>query len=60
MKRFDGEFPDKYFKEVMEYIEMNEEDFFENLDSFRPKHIWKKTSNGYKLRHTVNNDGEDD
>lgn len=60
VKRFDGEFPDKYFKEVMEYIEMNEEDFFENLDSFRPKHIWKKTSNGYKLRHTVNNDGEDD
>lgn len=60
VKRFDGEFPNKYFKEVLEYIEMEEEFFFENLDSFRPKHIWKQTSNGYKLRHTVNNDGEDD
>lgn len=60
VKRFDGEFPDKYFKEVLEYIGMKEDYFFDKLDSFRPKHIWKETSKGYKLRHNVNNDGEDD
>jgi len=60
VKRFDGEFPDKYFVEIMEYLEMKPEYFMELCDKFRSPHLWHKTPNGWKLRHTVNNDGVDD
>ena len=60
VKRFDGEFPDRYFGEIMEYIQMDKEEFMTLCDKFRSEHLWKKTSNGYKLRHTVNQNGEDD
>ncbi len=61
VKQFDGEFPDRYFNEVLEYFEIKEEKFFEIVDSFRPPHIWKKgNSNSWALRHSVNKDGIDD
>lgn len=61
VKKFDGEFPDKYFKEVMEYIGMKEERFFELADKFRSPHLWAKDNNGtWKLRHNVNKTGLDD
>lgn len=60
VKQFDGEFPDRYFKEILEYFDIDEDQFFENLDNFRPPHIWRKYNDNWKLRHTVNNDGVDD
>jgi len=60
IKKFDGEFPDRYFNEVLDYIDLSKEEFFKLLDKFRPKHLWNKTSNGWKLRHTANKDGHDD
>lgn len=60
VKRFDGEFPRRYFKEVIDYIGMKEERFIDLCDKFRSPHLWKKTSDGWKLRHTVWGGGEDD
>ena len=60
VKRFDGEFPDRYFKETMEYIGMETEHFFELCDKFRSPHLWAKANGEWKLRHTVNKDGADD
>jgi len=60
VKRFDGEFPDKYFNEIMEYLDINPDKFFELCDQFRSPHLWAKVNNKWKLRHTVNNDGVDD
>ena len=60
VKRFDGEFPDKYFNEIMDYIEMTPEKFHELCDKFRSPHLWKNTGSDWKLRHTVNKDGTDD
>lgn len=60
INRFDGEFPDKYFNEVMEYIDMKPERFMELCDQFRSPHLWKETDEDWKLRHTVNMDGVDD
>lgn len=60
VKRFDGEFPDKYFEEIMEYIEMRPERFHELKDAFRSPHLWKKTVDGWKLRHNVWGGGADD
>ena len=42
VKRFDGEFPDKYFSEIMNYLGIKEKDFFKWCDSFRPPHLWVK------------------
>lgn len=54
VKKFDGEFPDKYFNEIMEYIEMKPEKFMELCNQFRSEHLWKKDDAGqWKLRHTV-------
>ena len=60
IKKYDGEFPEKYFKDIMKYLKMNEGDFLKLLDKFRSPHLWKKVQNKWKLRHTVNKDGVDD
>jgi N-acetyl sugar amidotransferase len=53
VRRFDGEFPEKYFQEVMEYIEMKPERFLELCDQFRSPHLWTKESGEWRLRHQV-------
>ncbi len=60
VKKFDGEFPDKYFNEIMEYIDMKPERFHELCAEFRSPHLWKLDNGTWKLRHTVNKDGTDD
>ena len=60
VKRFDGEFPDKYFNEIMDYIQMKPSQFHRLCNKFRSPHLWKKINGNYKLRHTVNADGTDD
>ena len=60
IKKYDGEFPDRYFNEIMKYLEINKSDFFKAIDKFRSPHIWKKVKKKWKLRHTVNKDGTDD
>ncbi len=54
--RYDQEFPRKYFKDFLEYLDIGEAEFFEIADTFRSPHLWKKTSSGWQLRHQVNND----
>tara|TARA_A100001011_G_C14287625_1_gene834587 strand:- start:953 stop:2179 length:1227 start_codon:yes stop_codon:yes gene_type:complete len=61
VKKYDGEFPDKYFSEIMDYLEIDKEEFYRLCDEFRSPHLWINTNKeGFKLRHTVNGDGEDD
>ena len=60
VKRFDGEFPSRYFNEIMEYLDINPKYFIKRIDNFRSPHLWKKVSGEWKLRHTVNKDGTDD
>lgn len=55
VKKFDGEFPDRYFNEIMEYLNINP-DYFRNelADRFRSPHLWGKDEKGdWKLRHNV-------
>ena len=60
INKYDTEFPSKYFPDFLEYISMSEEEFTLIIDAHRSPHIWKQTSEGWKLRHTVSKDGEDD
>ena len=49
-------------KEFLDYIGINENKFWEIVDSFRinSPHIWKKMKGEWLLRHTVSHDGTDD
>ena len=55
VKRFDGEFPDKYFNEIMEYLDINPEYFKNELaDKFRSPHLWSGNATGeWQLRNRV-------
>lgn len=60
-KKFDTEFPKKYFHEFLEYIDTTEKEFWEIIDKHRSPHLWGKDENGeWRLRHTVVKDGLDD
>ncbi|EDZ63755.1 hypothetical protein SMGD1_1045 [Sulfurimonas gotlandica GD1] len=60
VKKYDTEFPKKYFKEFLDYVSITEEKFWEIVDRHRSPHIWKNVDGEWKLRHTANNDGTDD
>jgi len=60
IKKYDGEFPNKYFKEVMDYLDIKPEYFLRLCEKFRSPHLWRKKNGGWQLRHTVNKDGADD
>ena len=61
VKKFDGEFPDRYFDEIMKYLEIDPEYFKHELtDKFRSPHLWKKVNGVWKLRHTIAGTGTDD
>ena len=61
VKRFDGEFPDRYFDDIMKYLEMEPQRFHDLCDKFRSPHLWGKDVEGkWKLRHNVNKTGIDD
>jgi N-acetyl sugar amidotransferase len=53
VNRFDGEFPQKYFKEILEYMGMTEQRFFELADKFRSPHLWEKSNGEWRLKHKV-------
>lgn len=62
VKKFDGEFPDRYFDEIMEFLDI-EPDYFKNelTNKFRSPHLWGIDNRGeWKLRHTVFGGGLDD
>ena len=53
VKKYDGEFPYKYFKEILEYLQVDESEFEKIIDSFRPNHIWKKNGKKWVLKQAV-------
>lgn len=53
IKKYDGEFPQKYFKLFLDYCDITEERFWEIVDSWRSDHIWYKDGDVWKLRHPI-------
>lgn len=54
VKKYDGEFPKKYFKEFLEYVDMTEDQFWEVAEKFRNPALWEKQNNEWKLKNQVN------
>jgi len=53
VKRYDEEFPKKYFQEFLEYIDISESDFYKTVDKFRSPHLWHQKDNQMSLLHAV-------
>lgn len=53
VRRYDAEFPRKFFPEMLEYMNISEERFWEVIDANRSPHLWRKENNEWVLRHTV-------
>jgi N-acetyl sugar amidotransferase len=53
VKRYDQEFPSKYFHAFLEYIGLTEQQFSETVDRFRSPHLWERAGEGWRLKHTV-------
>ncbi len=53
VRKFDQEFPSKYFKEFLEYIDISEDDFFKTINKFRSSHLWEKNGKEYSLKYLI-------
>jgi N-acetyl sugar amidotransferase len=53
VRRYDGEFPSKYFADFLSYTGLSEDEFREIVDRYRSPHIWSKQAGGWRLRSQV-------
>jgi N-acetyl sugar amidotransferase len=53
VRKFDQEFPKKYFEDFLEYISLGEDEFHAAVDKFRSPHLWKHENGVWNLRHAV-------
>lgn len=53
VKRFDGELPQRYLRDVMDYLGMEAEYFLRLCDKFRSPHLWRCEGGEWRLRRTV-------
>jgi len=60
VSKYDTEFPEKYFKQFLDYIDITEDIFWEIINKHRSPHLWQQVNGEWKLRHNVANKGTDD
>ncbi len=51
VKKYDGEFPKKYFQEFLDYTNLKENEYWKIIDDARPSHLWIKKNNKWQMRH---------
>lgn len=56
VRQYDTEFPSTFFKEFLDYIDLDQDVFFETLDKFRSPHLWSNEFGEWKLRYQVTNE----
>ncbi|TXL77076.1 N-acetyl sugar amidotransferase [Vineibacter terrae] len=49
--KYDGEFPKKYFGDFLGYVGLDEDKYWEVVDSARSPHLWGKDGNAWVLKH---------
>lgn len=53
VKRYDHEFPNKYYDAFLDYCDITDQKVHEVLDSWRSDHLWEKIDGKWKLKHAV-------
>lgn len=50
ISRYEGEYPQRYEKEFLDYVGLTREEFLEMCDRFRSPHLWKIGNGTWQLR----------
>ena len=54
VKKYDGEFPKKYYQKFLDFCSISDQNFNEIIDSWRSDHIWKKNNkNIWELKQPI-------
>lgn len=53
VKKYDGEFPKKYYQDFLSYTGISDEEFNEVINSWRSDHIWRSSSLGWELINPI-------
>lgn len=53
VKRYDGEFPKKHYKEFLEFCSITDEQVHQVIDSWRSEHIWNYNKGEWSLRKPI-------
>jgi N-acetyl sugar amidotransferase len=53
VKRYDGEFPLRYYQEFLEFCSITDQEVHEVIDSWRSDHLWTKHDEKWTLRHPI-------
>ena len=51
--KYDGEFPEYYFDEILKYLDLSKDDFYSIVDKHRNDEIWKKTNEEWELKYPL-------
>jgi len=53
VQKYDHEFPNQFLKDFLDYFQMSEKEFFQNIDKFRDPSLWEKNGEEWNLKHQV-------
>jgi len=53
VRKFDGEFTKKDFKEFLEYCDITKDYFWQIIDSWRSPHLWERVNGQWTLKFQV-------
>ena len=53
VKRFDHEFPHRYYDVFLDYCSITDKEVIKIIDSWRSDHLWTNKKNKWELRHAV-------
>jgi len=53
VRKYDGEFPRKYYQEFLDYIGIDEAEFQAAVDRNRSPHLWERRDGRWTLKHQV-------
>ncbi len=56
IRRYDGEFPSRYFQETLRYMDISEKKFWELINNARSPHLWEQHEGQWRLRHSIINE----
>ena len=51
VNKYEGEFPEKYFSDFLEYLGIDQGHFWDVVDEWRAEHLWVKEGNSWRLKN---------
>jgi N-acetyl sugar amidotransferase len=52
-QKYDGEFPEEFLDEVVDYLQMSRNELMEVIDRHRNREVWERDGQSWRLRHPL-------